>query len=171
MSRIDWLADFPQRLLLQQRFDTAILRWAPGESSDFEAAAWRDALVVVVAGALEVVCAGGWAHTFSSGDVLWLDGLPVRSLTNRGTSDTVVMRVRRRTTSNPHPASPDRSPSGNSRQLQWFLRELAQAEPHVRSGPALTPSPTDPGAALARSRAQRVTTMVRLTLDPDAVRG
>jgi hypothetical protein len=45
---------------------------------------WAGALVVVEAGELELECVEGTTVRFHDGAVLFLDGLPIRSLRNRG---------------------------------------------------------------------------------------
>lgn len=58
---------------------------------------WRDTLIVVSSGEVEVVCAAGGRRRFSSGDMLWFDGLDVRTLRNVGGDQLVIAGVRRRT--------------------------------------------------------------------------
>jgi hypothetical protein len=53
---------------------------APGRERAFDDAEWRDALVVVERGEIELECLGGTCWRFGRGDVLWLIGLPVRTL-------------------------------------------------------------------------------------------
>jgi hypothetical protein len=57
---------------------------------------WRDALVVVEDGAIELECKGGAVGRFRAGDVLWICGLGVRVLRNRGTVPAVLAAVTRR---------------------------------------------------------------------------
>ena len=56
-----------------------------------EEAEWRDALVTVESGELELVMACGRSCFFQSGDLLWLQGLPLASLRNRGDEPTVLV--------------------------------------------------------------------------------
>jgi len=49
-----------------------------------EAADWRDAIVVVERGSLEVECPDGIRTTFTTGAMLYLDGLSRSTLCNRG---------------------------------------------------------------------------------------
>jgi hypothetical protein len=58
--------------------------------------AWRDALVTVERGEVEVVGEHGARSRFVSGDVLWLAGLPVRELRNPGLAPAVLQAVSRR---------------------------------------------------------------------------
>jgi hypothetical protein len=69
---------------------------APGHRLAFEQADWRDALVVVEGGALELECLGGSRQRFDRGDVLWLSGLPVRALHNPGGEPALLTVVSRR---------------------------------------------------------------------------
>ena len=54
---------------------------------------WRDALVVVERGEIELVCRGGTRRWFSSGDVLCLADLALRSLRNRGPDPVLLSAV------------------------------------------------------------------------------
>lgn len=68
----------------------------PGQSRPHDDAEWRDAIVLVERGELEVECHGGSRQLFVRGDVLWLAGLSVRALHNRGRQPVVLHAVRRR---------------------------------------------------------------------------
>jgi hypothetical protein len=68
----------------------------PGETRPFIEAEWRDALVVVVAGSIEIETRRGVRSTFIPGDVVFLTGLSVRVLRNRGRMSAVLDTVRRR---------------------------------------------------------------------------
>ncbi|HET6751655.1 MAG TPA: hypothetical protein VFL71_20615 [Actinomycetes bacterium] len=59
-------------------------------------ARWRDALVVVEEGALELECVGGGRRRFVRGDLLWLSGLPLRALHNPGREPALLTVVARR---------------------------------------------------------------------------
>jgi hypothetical protein len=76
------------------------VRWtvavAPGERRPSAPEEWCDALVVVVRGELEVERASGPPQRLRHGDVLWLAGVPVRALRNRGPVDAVLVAVARR---------------------------------------------------------------------------
>jgi hypothetical protein len=61
----------------------------------FDQADWRDAIVVVERGALELECRGGSRRRFVRGDLLWLDGLPLRALHNPGRAPAVLTVVAR----------------------------------------------------------------------------
>jgi hypothetical protein len=69
---------------------------APGRERAFDEAEWQDALVVVERGEIELEFVGASRHTCARGDVLWLSGLPLRALHNRGTEPALLVAVRRR---------------------------------------------------------------------------
>jgi len=62
----------------------------------FDEAEWRDALVVVERGEIELVCLGGSRERFGRGDVLWLAGLPLGALRNPGCEPALLAAVSRR---------------------------------------------------------------------------
>jgi hypothetical protein len=68
---------------------------ACGEARTFVDAEWRGALVVVERGVLELECIAGQRARFEQGAVLWLDGLPLRTLRGGG-EPTLLSAVRRR---------------------------------------------------------------------------
>jgi quercetin dioxygenase-like cupin family protein len=68
----------------------------PGHRLAFDQADWRDAIVVVEGGALELECLGGSRERFVRGDLLWLCGLPLRALHNPGREPVVLSVVARR---------------------------------------------------------------------------
>jgi hypothetical protein len=72
-----------------------------GAARAYDPALWRDALVVVERGEIELECRGGSSRRFKRGDVLWLAGLPVRALRNRGPERTVLVAVSRRLAAKP----------------------------------------------------------------------
>jgi hypothetical protein len=57
---------------------------------------WRDSLVVVEQGSIELESRHGVRRTFVAGDALWLRGLRLRVLRNRGSSETVLAATSRR---------------------------------------------------------------------------
>jgi hypothetical protein len=82
--------------LLPGSFERRVVVVAPGRQRAFDDAEWRDALVVVERGEIELVCLGGTCRRFGHGDVLWLIGLPVRTLHNPGREPAVLAAVSRR---------------------------------------------------------------------------
>lgn len=66
---------------------------APGGARLYDAGEWRDALVVVEQGELHLECRAGRFCRFTQGAVLWLTGLPLRALHNRGAEPAVLVAV------------------------------------------------------------------------------
>ena|SRR5947209_7007088 len=67
----------------------------PGTTRPYEEAEWRDALVVVRRGEIELECLAGGRHAFREGDILFLSGLSLRALHNRGAGPAVLVAVSR----------------------------------------------------------------------------
>ena len=65
-------------------FDVRMVALAPGGERPYDAAEWRDALVLVEQGCIELLGAAGGRRTFERGALLWLDGVPLRALANPG---------------------------------------------------------------------------------------
>jgi hypothetical protein len=78
-----------------RRVKTAV---APGATRPYDEAEWRDALVLVERGEIELECLAGTCCTFRRGAILWLTGLPLRALHNRGRAPAVLVAVSRRGT-------------------------------------------------------------------------
>ena len=69
----------------------------PGAERPYDPTEWVDSLVVVKDGEIELESqAGHLATTFRRGDILWLTGLPLRVLRNRGSEPAVLIAVSRR---------------------------------------------------------------------------
>ena len=81
---------------LPPSFQLRVVAVAPGSERAYVEAEWRDALVVVERGEIEVECLGGARRWFRCGDVLWLTGLPLRALHNSGHEPAVLVAVSRR---------------------------------------------------------------------------
>ena len=69
----------------------------PGESLPYDEGDWRDALVRVEQGELVLEMRCGRACYFRRGDTLWLTGLPLASLHNRGDEPVVLIAAARQT--------------------------------------------------------------------------
>ena len=67
----------------------------PGGAIPYEASEWAGALVLVESGEIDLEGVSGSRCRFVAGDVLWLGGLPLRSLRNRGRADAVIAAVSR----------------------------------------------------------------------------
>jgi hypothetical protein len=68
----------------------------PGGEHPYDPEEWRDALVVVEHGEIELECDAGHLARFRRGDILWLAGLPLRVLRNDGPEPAVLVAVSRR---------------------------------------------------------------------------
>ena len=80
-------------------FDVRAVAVAPGCERAYDEAEWRDAMVSVTCGEVELECLSGHRHRLRSGDVLWLAGLPVRTLHNPGLEPVLLVAVSRRSVS------------------------------------------------------------------------
>jgi quercetin dioxygenase-like cupin family protein len=69
---------------------------APGRERLYDEAEWRDAIVSVTCGEIELECTSGRRQRIRTGDVLWLAGLPLRALHNDGAEPAVLVAVSRR---------------------------------------------------------------------------
>lgn len=76
-------------------FEKRVIAVAPGSSRAYDEGEWRDALIVVERGEIELESVAGRRRRFGWGDVLWLAGLPLRALHNRGREDAVLIAVSR----------------------------------------------------------------------------
>ncbi len=76
-------------------FDVRRVVVTPGAERLFVEAEWRDAIVVVESGGLELESSTGIRWRFGRGDVLWLIGLPLRALHAYGRAPTVLIAVSR----------------------------------------------------------------------------
>jgi quercetin dioxygenase-like cupin family protein len=76
-------------------FEVRAVEIEPGGHRIYHAAEWSDALVVVGRGEIELECLSGTTHRLRRGDLLWLTGLPVRALHNRGYEPTLLVAVSR----------------------------------------------------------------------------
>jgi hypothetical protein len=91
----------PQRLSFLGRplapgFALRVVVVAPGARRDYDEAEWRDAIVVVEWGEIVLEPLAGRCYRFERGDVLWLQGLALRALHNRGREAAVLVAVARR---------------------------------------------------------------------------
>jgi quercetin dioxygenase-like cupin family protein len=77
-------------------FEVRLVAVAPGRSLAYHQGDWRDALVIVERGQIELEGLGGTLRSFERGAVLWLAGLPLRALHNPGHQPAVLAAVSRR---------------------------------------------------------------------------
>ena len=71
------------------------VRLEPGCSRPYDRAEWHDALVIVACGEVELEAQCGRRLPLGAGAILWLAGLPLRALHNRGTVAAVLVAVSR----------------------------------------------------------------------------
>jgi hypothetical protein len=69
---------------------------AAGAARPADEREWRDAIVVVDRGEIELECVAGGRRRFAAGAVLWLTGIDLRMLHNRGAEPAVLVAVTRR---------------------------------------------------------------------------
>ena len=80
---------------MAERFSRQVVVVPPGGSRAYDVEEWRDALVVVARGTVELECCAGSRRRFAAGTVLWLAGLPLRRLRCPDGRPAVLVAVRR----------------------------------------------------------------------------
>jgi hypothetical protein len=78
------------------RFERRVVTIAPGDARPYVEDEWRDALVLVEQGDVDLECSAGGHRTFGRGDMLWFDGLSLLTLRNRGDGPAVLVAIARR---------------------------------------------------------------------------
>jgi hypothetical protein len=78
------------------RFRRQELVIAAGATLPYDEERWRDAMVVVERGEIDLCCSRGGRRRFVAGAVLFFDGLGLRALHNPGLEDTVLVSLSRR---------------------------------------------------------------------------
>jgi hypothetical protein len=68
---------------------------APGDDRPYDEAEWRDALVIVRAGEVELRGVSGATCSFVRGDLLYLESVPLHVLHNPGSEPAVLVAVSR----------------------------------------------------------------------------
>jgi hypothetical protein len=81
---------------LPPSFELLAVTLPPGARRDFRELEWRDAIVVVERGAIELECTRGGVRRFGRGAVLALDGLPLAAVRNAGEEPVLLIAVSRR---------------------------------------------------------------------------
>jgi hypothetical protein len=76
--------------------DLRLIRFEPGCERTYDEAEWEDAIVVVEEGQIDLECLDGGYRRFAQGAVLYLVGLRLRALHNRGSEPAVLSAVARR---------------------------------------------------------------------------
>lgn len=84
---------------LPAAFEAREITLSPGQERTYHEAEWRDALVVLERGEIELECVGGARQRLQRGAVLWLTGLPLHALHNPGSELAVLVSVSRRSRS------------------------------------------------------------------------
>jgi quercetin dioxygenase-like cupin family protein len=77
-------------------FELRTVAVPPGGEHQYDAEEWRDVLVVVERGRVELESRAGRRHSFGRGETLWLSGLPLRAVRNPGRETAVLIAVSRR---------------------------------------------------------------------------
>lgn len=80
---------------LPAAFRRTVTVLAPGGTRPYDDEEWRDALVVVRRGEIELECLAGGRRAFREGDVLFLAGLSLQALHNPGGEPAVLVAVAR----------------------------------------------------------------------------
>ncbi|MGH3082350.1 MAG: hypothetical protein ACRDNH_14640 [Gaiellaceae bacterium] len=62
----------------------------------YHAAEWRDSLVALARGEIELECVDGERRCLERGDIFWLADLPLRALHNPGDGPALLLAVSRR---------------------------------------------------------------------------
>jgi quercetin dioxygenase-like cupin family protein len=76
-------------------FRRRVVELAPGEELDLDAGRWRDSLVLLQSGEVELECAAGERRRFEAGAVLCLPS-PVRFLRNGGGEPARLVTISKR---------------------------------------------------------------------------
>jgi len=76
-------------------FATRVFVVEPGCERPYDEAEWRDAIVLVARGEVDLEGLSGRSLRFEAGDLLWLASLPLRALANRGEERVVLVTISR----------------------------------------------------------------------------
>lgn len=87
--------------MLPAAFEIRVLTVAPGGTRMYQESEWRDSLVVVEHGRIQLEGTGGSRRDFVTGDVLCLLGLSLRALHNLGSEPVVLVAVSRKGPAHP----------------------------------------------------------------------
>ena len=74
---------------------------APGGARAYDESEWRDALVVLERGEIELESVHGSRRRLDRGAVLWLAGLPIGAIHNPGSEPALLVAVARRARGDP----------------------------------------------------------------------
>jgi len=81
-----------------RRFPVTLVTIPPGAERSFDQEEWRDALVILARGEIELESIDGGCLRLRRGAVLWLAGLSLRALRNPGAGVSSLVAVSRRRT-------------------------------------------------------------------------
>jgi hypothetical protein len=76
-------------------FSRRVVTIAPGDRRPYVDEDWRDALVVIVRGAVDLECTRGGRRRFEAGTMMSLEGLGLVALFNPGPSGLVIIAITR----------------------------------------------------------------------------
>ncbi len=76
-------------------FSRRVVTIAAGDRRPYVDGDWRDALVVIVRGAVDLECTRGGRRRFEAGTMMCLEGLGLVALFNPGPSDLVIVTITR----------------------------------------------------------------------------
>jgi hypothetical protein len=79
-------------------FAVRVVAVGPGEERGYAEEEWRDAIVFVQRGEIELRGVSGASRSFSRGDLIWLEGVPLRALHNPGAEPAVLLAIARANT-------------------------------------------------------------------------
>ena len=69
---------------------------APGRALAYDPGEWRDAIVFVTAGQIELECENGLAERFGRGSIICLADLALRAIRSTGTTPARLVSISRR---------------------------------------------------------------------------
>ena len=81
---------------LTPRFERRVITVAPGVGRPYDEAEWRDSIVLIEQGEIELECDQGGRRHFARGDLLWFVDLSLRFVHCVGTQDAVLVAISRR---------------------------------------------------------------------------
>lgn len=92
--------------VLPTGFDRRVVMILPGDVKAYVEKEWRDAIVLLEHGDLELECNLGRRRKFGAGDILWFTGMSLRAMHNVGLEPVVLIAVSRGRTRRQHPLIP-----------------------------------------------------------------
>lgn len=76
-------------------FSRRVVTIAPGDRRPYVDEDWRDALVMIAHGAVDLECTRGGRRRFEQGAMMCLEGLGLVALFNPGPDDLVIVTITR----------------------------------------------------------------------------